>query len=295
MSELIIIQLSLTLMVPLLLASIGEIINEKAGVINIGIEGIFLLSALTSVIITYYTNNPWFGLITGFGIGALIGFIHGIISTFLRGDQIISGIGINLFAYGIGVTTLFAIWESYGNSPSITKIEKINIYGYVFSPLIFISIALAVIMYFVLFKTMIGMKITACGENAKSAELMGIKVLRLRLLTTMLGASLAGLGGAYLAVDWVGQYTKDISAGKGFIALAIVAFSKWNPLLAIVGSLIFGFFETLSIYLSITYGALAHPYLFKIIPYLATIVVISLIGSKKLRIPEELGKPYIKE
>ena len=123
---------------------------------------------------------------------------------------------------------------------------------------------------------------------------MGVNVFRTRLVATIVGATLAGLGGAYLSVDWVGQFTKEISAGRGFIALANVAFSGWNPLMAIAGAFLFGFFDALAIHLSIVSLQPALAYIFKIIPYLGTLAVVSIF-VRKARMPASLGKPYIKE
>mgnify|MGYP000108932096 FL=1 len=281
-------------MVPLLLGAVGEIINERSGVVNIGIEGIFLLSALTSTIVNYFTNNLGLALLTGVITGMAIGLLHGLISTYLRGDQIVAGVGLNVFAYGMSVIALVTIWGTFGNSPSVSTIPKLKVLGHAVSPLVPTSIAIAVVVWYFLYRTGLGLRLRACGEDPKAAEAMGVNVLRTRLLATVIGASLAGLGGSYLSIDWVGQFTKEISAGRGFIALANVAFSNWNPLTAILGAFIFGFFDALAIHLSIVSLQPALAYLFKTIPYLGTLAVVSIF-FKRTRIPPALGKPYIKE
>ncbi len=286
--------MALTPMVPLLLGAVGEIITERSGVVNIGIEGIFLLSALTSAVVCFYTNNIVLALLVGLITGSLVGVLHGIISVYLRGDQIVSGVGLNLFAYGVGVITLITLWNTFGNSPPVKTVPKIIIARYPVSPLTFIAIIIAVLAWFFLFKTNAGLRLRACGEDPRAAEAMGVNIMRVRFLATILGATLAGLGGAYLSIDWVGQFTKEISAGRGFIALANVAFSNWNPLLAIIGAYIFGFFDALAIYLSITSTQPTLAYLFKVIPYLGTLAVVAIFVGRA-RIPAALGKPYIKE
>jgi len=286
--------LALTSMVPLLLGATGEIITERSGIVNIGIEGIFLLSALTSTIIDYFTGNLILALLTGILTGMIIGLLHGLISTYLRGDQIVAGVGLNVFAYGISVIALVTIWGTFGNSPSVLTIPKFKIFGHALSPLVPISMVIATTVWYFLYRTGLGLRLRACGEDPKAAEAMGINVLRTRLLATVIGASLAGLGGSYLSIDWVGQFTKEISAGRGFIALANVAFSNWNPLMAILGAFIFGFFDALAIHLSIVSLQPALAYLFKTIPYLGTLAVVSIF-FKRTRIPPALGKPYIKE
>ena len=286
--------ISLVPMVPLLLGSVGEIVAEKAGVVNIGIEGIFLLSALTSAVIDFFTGNLILAILTGIVTGTGLGILHGIISVYLRGDQIVAGVGVNMLAYGLCVISLVTIWETFGSSPPVKTVPKLKIFDLRVSPLVIVSIAIALVTWYFLFKTNTGLRLRACGEDPRAAETMGVNVMRTRFLATVYGAMLAGLGGAYLSIDWVGQFTREIAAGRGFIALANVAFSGWNPLIAIAGAFIFGFFEALSIYLSIRYGQFALVYLFKTIPYLGTIAV-TIIFVGRAKTPAALGKPYIKE
>jgi len=286
--------LALSPMVPLLLGSVGEIIIEKAGVVNIGIEGVFLLSALTSAMVSFFTGSLplaiFVGVITGLGVGA----IFAVIGVYLRGDQIVAGVGINLLAYGIGVIALFKTWNVFGASPPVATIPKWVVAGHGVSPMAPISVIIAVLAWFFLFRTNTGLKLRACGEEPRAAEAMGVNVMRMRLLATMLGSSLMGLAGAYLSIDWVGQFTRQITAGRGFIALANVAFSGWNPITAIVGAFIFGFFEALAIYLSISYAQPTLGYVFRTIPYIGTLLVVMIFRSRG-RAPAALAKPYIKE
>ncbi|AEC51231.1 ribose ABC transporter, permease protein [Pyrococcus sp. NA2] len=287
-------------MVPLTLAAVGEIITEKSGVVNIGLEGIFILSAFTSTVVTFYTGNPYLGLLVGIIVGALSGVLHGAISVYLKGDQIIAGVGFNSLAYGISILSLVSLWHSHGSSPSVEKIPMIGKGSFFISPLTPLAIIVGILAWWWLYKTPSGLKLRACGEDPKAAEAMGVNVHRTRFYATVIGASLTGLGGAYLVVGWIGQFTKFISAGRGFIALANVAFSNWNPLMAIVGGFIFGFFDALAIYLPIKIQQItgkvitAESNLFRTIPYLATLIIVSLI-MKKVKMPRALGKPYIKE
>ncbi len=281
-------------MIPLVLAGVGEIIAERSGVVNIGIEGIMLLSALTSGVTAYFTGDLILALSVGVITGALLGLLHAVLGVVLRGDQIVIGVGVNLFAYGMSVVTLVYIWGTYGNSPQLPTLPKIYLCCYPISILLPVSIAVSVVSWYVLFKTKWGLMIRACGEDPKAAEAMGVNVIRVRSLATIVGGMLAGLAGAHLSLDWVGQFTKEITAGRGFIALANVVFSKWNPLNALLGGFIFGFFESLSIYLSIISLNPSMAYLFKVVPYLATLAVVTAF-MRKARIPPALGKPYIKE
>lgn len=286
---------TLIYMVPILLASVGEIINEKSGVVNIGLEGILTLAAFVATVITFMSGKPLLGLITGLLVGTCSGVLHGIISVYLRGDQIISGIGFNIFAYGISVMGLVTIWQQHGASPPVNTLPTITLIGkYYLSPLTIIALAITVIIWYWLFKTSSGLKLRACGEEPHAAEAMGVNVLKVRFLATVFGATLTGLGGAYLAVGWIGQFTRAIAAGRGFIALANVAFSNWNPILAILGSFIFGFFDVLSTYLQIKVQAIALTYPLKALPYIGTLVIVALFIGRT-RMPRALAKPYIKE
>jgi len=305
-SDIIVVtSLALTSMTPILLGSVGEIFTEKSGVVNIGIEGIFLLSALISLIITFETEDPYLGLFTGFLIGAFAGFIHAVFAVYLKSDQIIVGVGFNMLAYGATVLMMVSIWQAHGASPTLpTKTYVISIpLGrdvITIHPLSIMAIGLAILFWWILEKTSLGLKIRACGEDPKSAEASGVNVYLMRIIATTVGGGLAGLGGAFLTVSWIGQFTRNISAGRGFIALANVAFSNWNPLTAILGALIFGIFDVLALYLPIKLSSLygivftTQNNLFLTIPYLATIIIVMII-SRRIKMPRSLGTPYIKE
>ncbi|RLG84636.1 MAG: ABC transporter permease [Thermoprotei archaeon] len=294
-----------TTMTPLVLAGVGEIITERSGVVNIGLEGIFILSSFAAAVVTFYTGNPYLGLLVGILVGALSGVLHGFVSVYLRGDQIIAGVGYNSLAYGLSLMMLIALWQDYGKSPKVEKIPSISIQVtegsiIIISPITILAIFIAIGVWWWLFKTSSGLKLRACGEDPRAAEAMGVNVFRTRFYATVLGTILTGIGGAYLVVGWTGRFTKFISAGRGFIALANVAFSNWNPLMAIVGGFVFGFFDALSIYLPIKLqiesGEIftAESNLFSTIPYVATLVIVAII-MKKIKTPRALGKPYIKE
>jgi len=281
-------------MTPLVLAAIGEIVTEKSGIVNIGIEGIMLFAAFSATVVTFFTGNPFFGVLIGTVLGGLLGLVHGIISIYLRGDQIIAGIGLNILAYGATAVGLISIWGNFGSSPFVAKIPKIVVYNRYISPLTISSIIIAIVFWWVLSRTAIGLKIRACGESPHAAEAMGVNIWLVRLGSTIVGGSLSGLAGAYMSIDLVGQFSRGITAGRGFIALANVVFSNWNPLLTILGGFVFGFFDALAAYLDIIVQSIALTYIFKIIPYASTLIVVTaFIGKSKP--PADLGKPYFKE
>ncbi|MEB3755922.1 MAG: ABC transporter permease, partial [Desulfurococcales archaeon] len=234
----------------------------------------------------------------------LSGVLHGFISVYLRGDQIIAGGGFNSFAYGLSILTLIFLWGDYSSSPKIPKINpwSLRIVGtnLVIPQILVIALIIAVASWYILEKTGWGLKLRACGEDPRAAEAMGVNVNRTRFYATIIGAGLAGLGGAYLSIGWLGSFTRTISAGRGFIALADVAFANWNPLIAIFGAFVFGFADASGTYLPIMLQKMtgtqftAETYLFLTIPYLTTLVVVAAI-MKKVKMPRALGKPYVKE
>jgi len=283
-------------MTPLLLAAVGEIVTERAGVVNIGLEGIMLISAFMAVMAAEAARSPWAGVLMGLAIGALIGLIHGAISIYLKGGQIISGLGINLFAYGFVAFGIEAVWgvRGYYTPPPIAKVPRIPVLD--ISPLFVAAVAITLITHYVLFKTGIGLKVRSVGENPQAADAVGVRVERVQLLSTIYGAALAGLAGVFLSIDWLAAITKELPAGRGFIALAIVNFANWNPMLALGGSLLFGFFWTLGEWMK-NIGwlkAIIPVTLINTIPYIATLAVTAGVIGRS-RPPRFVGKPYLRE
>lgn len=284
---------SITYMTPILLATVGEIIAERSGVVNIGIEGIITASAFTTVLVTITSGDPLLGLLAGSITGLLAGFTHGILAVYLRADQIIAGIAFNLIAYGLTVMGLISVWGHHGASPRVgVSLGELGVLGYHVNILSIASILVAITAWYVLYRTRVGLALRACGEDPRAAEAMGVNVYRYRVIATSLGGLLAGLAGAFLALEIVGQFTRGISAGRGFIALANVAFSGWNPLLAVLGAYIFGYLEALSIYLQ--QGAMGYEYLVRVIPYLGTLLVVTIFAWRAVA-PRSLARPYVKE
>ncbi|MEE9421263.1 MAG: ABC transporter permease [Desulfatiglandaceae bacterium] len=287
---------SLHAMVPITLASTGEVIGESAGLFNIGLEGIILLSAMTGAL-GAEAGGPIVGLMVGMGTGFAIGLIFGLVCTYFKGVQLIAGVGINLFAVGLvsfwlihlGVPGHHAIAEEGRMVAISTPLGN-------FSPMILVAIGLPVLIYILLFRTKLGLKIRAVGENPQAADVAGIKIHLLRFFSSAAGASLSGLAGAYISIDWLGSVTKEISAGRGFIALATVVFSGLNPLLALLGGFIFGFFENLAVWVA-TMPAVQQviPWQFvSMAPYVVTLLVVAgVIG--RVRFPAAIGIPYERE
>ncbi len=288
---------ALRAMVPIALAAIGEDFDEQAGVVNIGMEGILVISAFVAMVGTWAWGDPWLGVLLGLATGALIGFIHGIISIYLKGDQIISGVGINLLGFGLVGFSAVLIWGGKSwQLPAQLWIPAMPVPWGSLSPFVLITVGLAFFTWWLLHKTAFGLRVRAVGENPEAADVVGVSVERTRLVAVVYGGALCGLGGAFLSLDWTHAITNTLPAGRGFIALANVVFSKLNPLLALLGGFLFGYFDALAIQLaSLAGSAQPIPYQFvRMIPYIATLIVVAgAIG--RARFPKAIGQPYRRE
>jgi simple sugar transport system permease protein len=289
--------ISLHAMVPITLAAIGETIEESAGLFNIGLEGMMLISALTGALGAEYTGSAVGGLLVGLSTGALLGLVFGVINTYWKGDQLITGVGINLLALGFVAFMLVNLGApGFHIVPRDVQIKLIPLGVGAVSPLVLVTVAMAFVVYWLLHRTQLGIRIKAVGENPAAADVAGISVNAVRLGTAIAAGALIGLAGAYLSVDWFGAVTKEITAGRGFIALAIVVFSGLNPLLALLGGFIFGFFDGFATWVS-TYPKIKEiiPWQFvAMAPYIVTLLVVAgAIG--RVRFPKALGIPYLRE
>jgi len=289
---------TLRLAVPIIISAEGEVITERAGVINVGIEGIALLGGFIATYVSYLTQNPWIAILAAVITGVVLGLINAVISLHPKGDQFLVGIGMNTFALGFTAYGLIVIWGelSAGASPRVPKTPKIQLpFEGAFSEIslfVVFMILLALVIYFILFKTNVGLRLRSVGENPAAADSAGINVYRTRLFAVVIGSALAALGGAYLTIDQHGRFQRYMTTG-GFSALAIVVFGNWNPLIVLGGGLIFGFGEALVSRLAPALGVGLAPQFIQMVPLILTIVIYSL--RKKVTQPEALGKPYIKE
>jgi len=256
-----------------------------------------LISALTGALGAEYTGSAVGGLLVGLSTGALLGLVFGVINTYWKGDQLITGVGINLLALGFVAFMLVNLGApGFHIVPRDVQIKLIPLGVGAVSPLVFVTVAMAFVVYWLLHRTQLGIRIKAVGENPAAADVAGISVNAVRLGTAIAAGALIGLAGAYLSVDWFGAVTKEITAGRGFIALAIVVFSGLNPLLALLGGFIFGFFDGFATWVS-TYPKIKEiiPWQFvAMAPYIVTLLVVAgAIG--RVRFPKALGIPYLRE
>lgn len=283
---------SLMAMVPIVLTSVGAAWSERAGVVSIGYEGVILASAFFGAIFAEISGHASVGLLGGLFVGALFGMLHGFLTVYLKGDHVIPGIGINLLAAGLVPFGIIAYWGTAGQHQlPFTLWHWQTKYGE-FSPMILVTIAIAIATWWVLFKTPLGLRVRACGENPEAADALGINVEKYRFWSTVYGHALAGLAGAYMSVDWLGLVHKTMSGGRGFIALANMVFSNWNPLVSLIGGWLFGFFDALATWLAPKH--LVPEQFIYMLPYIMTLVIVAgIIGKAKP--PKWDGKPYKRE
>ncbi len=288
--------LSLHAMVPITLTAAGEVVGERAGLFNIGLEGILLLSAFTGAL-GAEAGGWMLGLLVGLGTGAVVGLFFGLINAYWKGDQLITGVGINLFALGFVAFGLQALGTpGFHGVPRAVQVPNIPTPVGGLSPIVFLALIMPFVIHWFLSRTRAGLWVRAVGENPEAADVAGVPVELVRLLATTFGAALAGLAGAYMSISWMGSVTKEMAAGRGFIALATVVFSGLRPILTLVGGFIFGFFDSLATWIANIPGVKeAVPWQFvSMIPYIVTLLVVTgVIG--RVRFPKALGVPYRRE
>ncbi len=276
---------------PILITSVGACISEKSGIVNIGLEGIMLSSAFATAVVNIATGNPYLGMVFGVVIGILISLIHAVISINLRGNQIISGVAINLFAAATTSYLIKTIYKTAGSTP-IAKTAKGDPSLANQALMIVIVYGIAVAMYFFLYKTVLGLRIRSVGEHPLAADTVGISVYKTRYISVLLSGALGGLGGAYLTAVLLPAFSNNMSAGRGYIAMAAMIFGKWNPLGAILASLLFAFGQAFAD-VAKTIGLPISQQFLTMIPYVLTLLaLVGFVGKSKA--PKASGLPYEK-
>lgn len=289
---------------PLILATLGEIYTERSGVLNLGIEGLMAIGAVTSFGFTLITKNPLLGILMGIIFGLSLSLIHGLISITLKGNQTISGLALSMLGLGIsgfwgkayiGKSLPYRISEI-----SVPIFEKIPFIGELLfknDPIVFISWILTFLMWFILFKTKPGILIRSCGENPLASDSMGVNVFLVRYICVAIGGALSGMAGGYLSIVYTPMWIEGMTGGRGWIVIALTIFSLWNPLRAILGAYIFGGIYILQYILQLKYKI--SPNLLLMLPYIVTLIVLLLsyeeTVKKRIGAPKFLGEPYIKE
>ncbi len=281
---------------PLIFAALGGMFSERSGVINIALEGLMLAGAFTAAVVTFHTQNPFVGLFCGILSGAFLASIFAVACIKFEADQVVAGFGINILMLGIPALISAALYDSAGSTEQIAqehllpKLFDISISSY-------LAFLLVPICWYVLFKTPFGLRLRATGENPAAADAAGVKVSRMRYSGVIISGILAAAGGAYLSIGQSSLFTKGMTAGRGYIALAALILAKWKPVPVLLACLFFGFTEALTIPLAsykLESGENIPVQFIQMIPYVLTIIVLAgFIGLS--RAPKALGIPFNKE
>jgi ABC-type uncharacterized transport system permease subunit len=303
---------------PLLLACIAGLFSERAGIFDIGLEGKMLAAAFLSAAVAYTTGNVWVGLLAGIGASLLLSAIHGVASITFRGNQLISGVAINFLAAGLTVVIAQSWFGQGGRTPQLAGAARFNpitlpfadslrdvpVIGPIYyelisghTALVYIAFMIVPLTWWVLYATRFGLRLRAVGENPAAVDTAGVSVVGMRFAAVMICGVLCGLAGAYLATALQAGFTKDMSAGRGYIALAALIFAKWKPWPCLGATMLFGFLQALALrpdLIQRTLGFSVQTQLLDALPYILTVVILAGFVGKAIP-PKAGGEPYVKE
>ena len=286
---------------PLLLAATGELVTEKSGVLNLGVEGMMIVGAIIGFAVTNNSGDHALGLTCAALAGMAMAALFGYLTLFLLANQVATGLALTIF--GIGLSAL--IGKPYNGTP-LVRLQQLDISGVSDIPLIgpllfsqdalvYLSVAIAVLVLLFLNRTRPGLILRSIGENPDAAHALGYPVRRIRFVAVLFGGAMSGLGGAYLSVAYTPLWSEGMTAGRGWIALALVVFSTWKPLRLLLGAYLFGFFSIAQLHAQ-GFGMRVPPEFLSMLPYLATILVLVIISrdAKRIRLnaPASLGKAF---
>ncbi len=286
---------------PLVLAATGELVAERSGVLNLGVEGMMLVGAVAAFVVAATTNLPWLGVAAGVAAAAALSLVFALLTLTLMANQVATGLALSLFGIGlsafVGLHYVSVVID--GIKPlSIAGLSDLPFFGkllFAHSPFVYLSIALVASVQWFLFHTRAGLIVRAVGESPDSAHAIGYRVIAIRYAAVAFGGGCAGLAGAYLATAYTPQWTEGMTAGRGWIALALVVFATWKPWRMLAGAYLFGA-VTLAQFQAQAMGVALPSQLLSMLPYVATIIVLSIISRDAVTIrinaPAALGKPY---
>ena len=292
---------TLRIATPLIFATLGELFCERAGILNLGIEGTMFFGAFTGFTAASLTGSLWLGILFALVGGMLAGFIMSLFSVRLGVNQHVSGLGVTLLMTALSLFGFRVIFGENRILPSIQPFKQLSIFsesavlGPIFSQytLTYIAIALIPIIWWVVFRTNFGLNLRSVGDNPEATDAAGINVCRLRTIALVIGGALMGVGGAYLSVAQRGSFTFGIVAGRGWVCIALIIFANWHPVKVLWGALLFGGVQALQSRLQLT--GLKLPYeLFLALPYIVTIIALTIAG-RNASYPAALLKPYKRE
>lgn len=288
---------------PILYAALGEILTERAGVLNLGLEGMMLVGAMIGFAAAAFLSSAWIGLLASLLAGALMGLVFGILCIHLRANQVVSGLALTIFGAGLsafmGKPLLGKPLPTPFRAVKLPVLSDLPFFGPAFfqqDALVYLSYLLVPALWYYIYRTRPGLHMQAAGENPRAADTLGVNVLGVRYLYTTLGGALTAAGGAYLTLAYVPAWLEELTAGRGWIALAVVIFSGWNPIIAAAGAYLFGGVDALSLYVQ-AIGTSFPTHFLGMAPYVLTILVLIMAtrGRRGGGGPAALGLPYDSE
>jgi len=282
-------------------AALGELVTEKTGVLNLGVEGMMLVGAVVAFIVTATTKSPWLGVAAGMCAGAALALIFAVVTLTLQANQVASGLALSLFGVGlsafIGLSYVSVVIEPIKPVaiPGLSDLPFVGKLLFGHNPLVYLSIVLFLAIQWFLFRTRAGLVLRAVGESPQSAHAIGYPVIRIRYLAVLFGGACAGIGGAYLSIVYNPSWVEGMTAGRGWIALALVVFATWKPWRVLAGAYLFGG-VTLAQFQAQALGVEIPSQYLSMLPYVATILVLAIISRDaatiKLNAPHSLGRPF---
>lgn len=309
---------TMRLATPLLLACLAGLYSERAGIFDIGLEGKMLAAAFLSAAVAFTTGSAWLGLLAGIGASLALSAIHGLASITFRGNQLISGVAINFLAAGLTVVVAQSWFGQGGRTPQLAgaarfepitlpfadALRNVPVLGPIYyelisghTALVYLALLLVPLTWWVLYATRFGLRMRAVGENPAAVDTAGVSVIGLRYAAVAICGVLCGIAGTYLATALQAGFVKDMSAGRGYIALAALIFAKWRPWYALYACLLFGFLQALALRPDVIEGALGfkvNGQLLDVLPYILTVIILAGFVGKAIP-PRAGGAPYVKE
>jgi ABC-type uncharacterized transport system permease subunit len=296
----------------LMYATIGEIFTERSGILNLGVEGMMIMGAVTAFAAAFHSDSAWLGVATAMVVGGLLALIHAFLTITLRADQTVSGLALTIFGTGLasfmgqrlgpdGMPLVGQVGPRFHKValPVLAEIPAIGPALFHQDVLVYVMYLLVPLAWYMLYKTRPGLHLRAIGESPHTADAMGVNVIGLRYLYTVLGGMLVGLGGAHLSLSYTPGWTENLTSGRGWIAIALVIFAMWDPARAVVGALLFGGVNAIQFRLQAA-GATIPAAFLHMLPYVLTITVLVIITwweafRKRVGAPAALGIPYMRE
>ncbi|PWK67027.1 ABC transporter permease [Aminobacter sp. AP02] len=287
---------------PLLIAAVGELVVERSGVLNLGVEGMMVMGAVTGFGVALATGSPWLGVLAAIIVGALFSLLFGFLTLTLVTNQVATGLALTLLGLGLAgmlgesFVGLPGVKMIYIYIPGLTDLPLVGKLFFGQDPLFYVSILLTAGVAYFLFKTRAGLTLRSVGDNHASAHALGIKVIGIRYMAVMFGGACAGLAGAYLSLVYTPQWNENMTAGRGWIALALVVFASWRPWRVLAGAYLFGAVSIGQLHAQ-ALGIGVPSQLLSSLPYLATVVVLVLISRNRrltmVNTPASLGRPFV--